>query len=431
MVTSAGLCWGRVVRVVIGPVNQTTQTELSSVGSSDASGFRIAFEVAKKDQSASNQATVKIWGLAKSTIEQLRKPLSSVQLYAGYGDVVPLVYKGIVTRVKVELEGAEVVCVIESQKDYLSVPRPTQSSAATTPLNTTTTNLPQTINRTLSGQVGLVEGLELIWEDTKQLAGAFALAMAKDFSQLAGASTSGRPAPAKGSRGLRLEGTPTEVLAKYAQANNLDIWMEDGVLRAVAKGQASRERAFVLSPNSGLVGSPKAKLSGKDQRGAGAVEVTVLLNPELRVRRTVQISGTKELSGWYLIRAVRHTGDSGWDTAYYSELELTPLKARPAPPKGSARATRAKAVQSTAPTLQAGEQLLAREIQAGPHWTSYSQAAAEVRSWWDQALWDQSPTYLGQLPDGRWSIATAPVVARAQATGNPQVYPLYRRSVLQ
>lgn len=402
------LQWIRTVRVVVGTPRATAAVQIGE-------GFRISFSVGKQDGGKANVCNVRIWGLSATTREQIRQTNSMIQLYAGYGEVVPLLYKGIITRVTIEQEAGELITVIEAKKDFLTISRSpvTPDQAAARALWDQGAAY---ISRVFDGQTGVVDGLRVIAGDIKSALGEYADQVVEDFERVAAGE------PARASRGVRLAGSPQQVLDTYARANNLDIWMEDGIIRAVPRGEASRETAFVLSPTSGLIGSPKPKQSGKAKKATGAVELVCLLNGELRVRRAVQVRDTRELSGWYLIRQVTHKGDS-WDgEEYYTHLEATPIKARALAPPPS----RARRAELTRSPEAAAAGIGAIEERLGPYWPSYSAARAEVLQWYTQGIWDITPTNLIQIPDGRWTIATSSTVRRSLATGTPPLYPVFR-----
>lgn len=403
----------RKVRVIVSKPGGAEGTQIGD-------GFRIAFEVAKKDGSSSNEAKIKVWGLSKPTIELIRQRNAVIQLYAGYGDVVPLIYKGIVTRVSVDFTNGEVICNIESKKNFLSIPRASGPTAQERAAAQRLFRLGQNyIARVFTEQTPILDGLRVVVDDVKTILGDYASEVVADLQKV----PSG---PARAPRGVALSGTPEQVLTGYTAANNLDWWMEDGVIRVVPKGDASRETAFVLGPDSGLIGSPKPKLAGKNQKGATGIDVICLLNGELRVRRAVQIVGTRALTGWYLIRKVSHKGDSGWDTEYYTHLEVTPIKARPVGASG--RAAQPKALRqfldATGAQIQQGATAIIAAIT--PTWPSYAAAKAEVTTWFAAPAFRDQVVNLYKRPDGQWAVASPTTSAASIKTGTPPIFPIRR-----
>lgn len=95
----------------------------------------------------------------------------------------------------------------------------------------------------------------------------------------------------------------------------------DGELKLVPPTDVLEERAYVLSSDSGLVGSPKRKIRTTNRRPrVDGVEATSLLIPELRAGRAVQVQSS-ELAGNYVIREVTHAGDTH-DDQWFSTLQL-------------------------------------------------------------------------------------------------------------
>lgn len=376
----------------------------SSVGTRFDESLRIAFEVTKKDGSTQNECKIKIYNLSKDSLELIRTRNAVIQLYAGYGDVVPLLYKGIITRVTTDYTSGDVIANIESKRGFLSIPR--RDPASTSPL---ARQVQGYIKRTFTAQTSLLDGLRVVVGDIKTVAGEYASQIADDLTKVP--STTAR-AP----RALTLSGTPDQVLTSFTGANGLDWWEEDGVIRVVPKGDASREQAFVLSPDSGLIGSPKAKISGKTQKASGAVELVCLLNGELRVRRAVQVAGTRTLTGWYLVRKVEHKGDSGWDTEFYTYVEATPIRARP--PASRVSATRASG-QLGRYLDQLGGAVLQGIGAISPNWATFGEARTEILTqWFTNPLFTDNTVQVRQRPDGRWT--TSPV------TGTGRIYTVRR-----
>lgn len=382
--------FNRRVRVIVSKPGADTGTRFDE-------SLRIAFEVTKRDGSTQNECKVKIYNPSPASIQLLRTKNAVIQLYAGYGDVVPLLYKGVVTRVTVDYDKGDVIANIESKRGFLSVPR---NDPAQTPL---ARQVQAYIKRTFTAQTSLVDGLRTVVSDVQAALGDYAREIAADLTKVPNA-------PSRAPRALTLNGPPDKVLSTYTAANNLDWWEEDGVLRVVPRGDASREQAFVLSPDSGLIGSPKAKVSGKTTKATGAVEVVCLLNGELRVRRAIQISGTRQLTGWYLVRKVEHKGDSGWSTEFYTHVEATPIRGRPEP--SAVRARRAggqlgRYLDQIGQGVISATEALAERL--APTWATFGEARTEILTqWYTNPNFTASKVQIIQRPDGRWT--TSPVL---------------------
>lgn len=276
--------FGGVVRAIIGRQGaQGRQIE----------GLRIAFDVIKTDApSTPNTATIKFYNVGRATQAALREADSLVQLFAGYGDRVPLIFLGAITRVQVESDGTDIVATVHSGK----------STTGTAPVNQAFSG-----QQTLKDMIGVAAApLQALGIDTEAITDR----------------------PVQAPRGVRLSGEPGAVLNRLTRANDLDWFIDDGVVKVVPRGQSTQERAYTLSPSTGLIGSPRTVKPAFDTGGNRlSVEARCMLNPELRLRRIIQIAGTRDLEGWYQIRRIQHEGDL-WGQTFSTLVECTPVEAR-------------------------------------------------------------------------------------------------------
>jgi hypothetical protein len=119
--------------------------------------------------------------------------------------------------------------------------------------------------------------------------------------------------------------------------------IQDGQLQILKVGKTSNESVLVLSPSTGLVGSPEHgnpekdvpldQLSGKEAdgsfalsakgvKGPAVLKVKSLLQPGLRPGRKVKVE-SRGINGFFRIQSVEHTGDThGGD--WYSLCECLP-----------------------------------------------------------------------------------------------------------
>lgn len=117
-------------------------------------------------------------------------------------------------------------------------------------------------------------------------------------------------------KGLSLDGSAAKELTKLLEPAGYTWSIQDGELQVLAEKETVGD-AIVLSPDTGLVGSPEADNSD------GYVKVRSLLHPELRPGRRVSLE-SESFRGAYRIDRAEFRGDThGAD--WYSELELVPL----------------------------------------------------------------------------------------------------------
>jgi len=276
--------FGKRIRVVVGRAGEQ--------GVELGGGLRVSFAVNKNDGPEPNTAKVSVWGLSQETAERTRERDTLMQIYAGYGDQEWLVFLGAVTRSATTRDGVEVKTDLESGK-------PTVGGGA--------------LSVSLPGQQQLT--------DVLQIASKGLNALGVDTGDVSGVIRS--------PRGVTLAGDPAAVLNKLTRANGLDWTVEDGVVRFIRRGEPASGEALLLTPDSGLIGSPKSMQMQLGQGAARAgVELRSVLFGAVRTRGIVQVQDTQEMAGWYLIRRIAHQGDLWGTEPMTTVLECTPVEAR-------------------------------------------------------------------------------------------------------
>jgi hypothetical protein len=97
--------------------------------------------------------------------------------------------------------------------------------------------------------------------------------------------------------------------------------IQDGALQVLEPGESAQATALVLSPDSGLVGSPEH--GTPDKKGNPSVmKCKSTLLPELRPGRRI-ILDARDTKGTYRVVSVRHRGDTH-SGDWHSELECLP-----------------------------------------------------------------------------------------------------------
>lgn len=262
-----------------------TRVDIAAPGQEGVSveGLRISFEVVKTDGPVLNTAKVQIYNAAETTIAAATRRDATIQLHAGYGDAAGLIFLGTVTRAYLERDGAERTLYIESGDGQAAVGKP--------------------VNLTLQGGSTIRDALGPL--------GAIA-------GQAIDASGLDLNAQLPSSRGVTLSGPVYGQVNRIARLNRWDWTVEDGRIVITKRGEATTLPALVISAQTGMVGAP-------GPGDAGKLAVKTLLNPLARLRRIVQLDA-QDFAGWYLIRRIRHLGDSGWAPDYYTELELSLIR---------------------------------------------------------------------------------------------------------
>lgn len=264
----------RVVRVIVGAPGKEGRI---------IEGLRISFEVIKQDGFALNSAKIKIYNATDDTIAVASTRDAAIQLIAGYREQVGLIFLGTVTRVTASRDGSDRIVEIESADGFANLGKP----AALT-----------------------IKGGSSLKDSFGPLAGIAGQAL-----DLAGINPDEQlQAP----RGVTLAGPVYGQINRIARLNRLDWTIEDDRIVVVRRGESTRLPALLITPNTGLIGSPKP---GEARR----VELRMLLNPEARLRRIIQLEA-RDINGWFLTRRIKHLGDSGFASDYYTELEASIIR---------------------------------------------------------------------------------------------------------
>lgn len=117
-------------------------------------------------------------------------------------------------------------------------------------------------------------------------------------------------------KGLTLAGRAVDVLDDLLRTTGLEWSIQDGQVQVLRDGQPNDPNATVLSPTSGMVGSPEI---GDD----GVVKIRALMQPALRPGSKIEVR-SRGVNGFFRVQAVLHTGDS-WGDDWYTDIEAKSL----------------------------------------------------------------------------------------------------------
>lgn len=269
--------WRRTWRVVVGPV--------------DVSELDVDFTVYKSKKREPNKATVTVYGLSANTRQRIEGTRPRVEVYAGYepGDP-PLLFVGEATRaqgVVTEADGVEVITTIEAkdQGDSYQRARINRSFAAGAAVGDVLTVAVDALGIGRGNLSDFVRGLEL--------------------------SNGATTFP----EGFVASGAARDVVDSLVRGAGLRWSVQNGVFTVRERGRPVQNRATLLKPETGLVGSPTA-----DERGV--VTATCLIQPGLDPGRRVVLE-SRQFNGGYAVRSVEYSGStSGSD--WYAKLVLEP-----------------------------------------------------------------------------------------------------------
>jgi hypothetical protein len=211
-----------------------------------------------------------------------------VQLNAGYTGLDGVLFRGDIRRVSVQHKGVDIITSIEAGDGERAV----MESTMRVTLGPGTTTLDAL--REISSTMGLTVGHVDLPVNPRVLL-----------------------------NGQTMAGPARKYLDNLAEEFGCDWWVADGQLQIVSQQSPLPGSVLLVSPDTGLVGSPSAITKERNNRTrVVGVKWTQLLRPDLRPGYLVQLDA-RDFRGLYVIRKIRFVGDSGYDTSYYADVEAT------------------------------------------------------------------------------------------------------------
>ena len=245
--------------------------------------LHIQFSVEKSDVASPNTAKISIWNLNPAHKAALEEKDCIVTLNAGYRGNTPMVLTGTVTNVVTEDDGADQKTTI----DVLDGRKELRDSYVTLGyLQSTDSKL---ILQDAAGQMGL----------------PITFSPGASFKPLESYS---------------YVGLAKNVLDKVCASNNLTWTIQNGVIQVTKPNEPISTVAHLISPQTGLIGSPK-KLTQSEKNSGSAEEnssknkaqagweIRYFLNAAIWVNDLVQLQ-SKAASGIFRVKSVKMQGDN-------------------------------------------------------------------------------------------------------------------------
>jgi hypothetical protein len=124
------------------------------------------------------------------------------------------------------------------------------------------------------------------------------------------------------SHGYTGYGSAIKQLNDLLKSVGLTLSIQDGALQVLRGGAAAPGRAILLSPDSGLIGSP-GYITPEDKSKPSLMKFKSLLQPQIRCGGVVEMRA-KSIKGQFRLETVQHTGDTE-GSEWYSVGEGKPL----------------------------------------------------------------------------------------------------------
>lgn len=249
-----------------------------TVGALKFSALRMSFRITATIGSKPNSAEISIYGLSETSRAACAVKGTEVRLVAGYRDTAALIFAGQVTHGTSMREAGGWVTVLEA-KD----------------------GMPQWTSRVRKSLHQATKHRELV----KMLADQMGLQVSNAQLDLAGSGATNGPTTMYGFAHAEMD-----VLCRSL---GLEWSIQRGRLVLVREGTATAETAVLLTPETGLVGTPQrqAQENGKKR----IVQVVSKLQPTIKPGRLIELR-SQTLSGLLRCSKVETVGDTHgaeWD----------------------------------------------------------------------------------------------------------------------
>lgn len=261
-----------------------------SINAADLSDLRVAFSIKKTLTKEPNTAEIRVWNLSAESRKAIADRHLPVILSAGYAESVGVVFRGDLRFVSHERVGPDWVTKLNCGDGEKSITgdRISRSFGPGTPASQVLLSVKAALNGVSAGNFDqAVAGITGVFENGVALAGdAFAQA------------------------------------EKIARGRGFTLSVQDGALSLIPENGAEAGTATLLTPETGLVGSPE--IASPEKVGAPVkVKVKSLLQASLRPGRAVDLRSAA-IAGLFRVDAVNHQGDThGSD--WFSDVELRRL----------------------------------------------------------------------------------------------------------
>lgn len=256
-----------VIRLAKDGINQTKGNSL------DITESRIAFEVKKTTGAEPNKCTIKVYNLAPTTRAELEQKPLRVMLHAGYDGVLKLIGLGDLDRGWSEPDSSVDVVTTMEIGDGLRAYSHARVNRAYRP--------PITIK-------------QVITDAARSMQFPLPASLPSEFN---------RTLPS----GFSADGATRDLLEKILAPLGYTWSSQNGKLTILKGGQTKPGEAFLLSPETGLIGYPE--VSPPDWSGKSEVKCDNLLYPELEPHVRCQIDTSFHKSTIRLTE-VTHSGDT-------------------------------------------------------------------------------------------------------------------------
>lgn len=278
----------RRCKVLVGPPPKVKVYTLQTIRRLEISDHRMSFKIIKDKEPSPNNVEILIYNLAEPSRKAFEEKGARIILLAGYSEQTSQIASADITTCNSQKIGPDWVTKIEAADGDRSFKhaRVKESYTPGTPISAVLTKTLQAL--------GLDPGTSLA--RVGQIAGQFS----SGYVQNTRASTE---------------------LTKLLKSHDHEWSIQDGRVEVLKKGEALAELAPIISPDTGLIGSPELGTPTKKDK-KGVLKVRSLLQPRIRPGQKFQLK-TRAHDATYVAKKVTHIGDT-FGNDWYTDIEADP-----------------------------------------------------------------------------------------------------------
>ena len=275
----------RICEVEIRPDSgQPVSLDMSSRYST--SNLRVSFSVRKTIKSSANTAEINLYNLAAMTRGNIETDGDSVSLVAGYDEIRGQIYLGDIDEITHVKNGSDIITKITCG-DGLKAIKAAKLQKTYAP------KLPKInlLEDILASMEGVAKGAWNIFTESDN----------RTQSELERTGkTKWKRLSSKFAGAFSASGYSKKIMDDFCNANNLDWFIDNGNLNIIDKGVPLNDK-FIITPQSGLIGSPEKTKDG--------VKFQSLLIPALTVGGLVEIK-SMFVNGDFRLEEITMSGDN-------------------------------------------------------------------------------------------------------------------------
>jgi len=251
-----GVLFNRIIKVTFGPPG--------SFGK-ETTGLFTQFEVEKTSESGPNRAKITIANLNRDSLSILQEEGAIVRLEVGYDGVAEELFFGNITKSKTEQEAADAFTLIEASDGGKNLET-------------------ATVNQSFGAGVTTKQVIELLARELNVSLGAIKGVTTEAFQN-----------------GITLSGSAKTQMDTITEKLGLEWSIQDRALQILPPEEPSDLFGTLLTPETGLLGSPAKRESG--------LEFVSLMNTKIKPGVAVLIN-SRDVDGTFKVRKCTYVGNS-------------------------------------------------------------------------------------------------------------------------